>query len=105
VRLCLDDFGAGRSSLSALSRYPFDLVKLDRSMIRSAATDPRAARMFEAVLGVARAADLRAVAEGVETPSELEAARALGCHGAQGFLLAAPAPADEVGAWLASSQG
>ena len=46
VRICLDDFGAGRSSLSALSRYPFDVVKLDRSMTRSAATDPRAARLL-----------------------------------------------------------
>jgi EAL domain-containing protein (putative c-di-GMP-specific phosphodiesterase class I) len=102
VRLCLDDFGAGRSSLSALSRYPFDVVKLDRSITRSAATDPRAARVLGAVLGVARAAELKAVAEGVETPSELEAVRGLGCDGGQGFLFAAPAPADEVAAWLAS---
>ncbi len=105
VRLCLDDFGAGRSSLSALSRYPFDVVKLDRSMTRLAATDPRAARVLGAVLGVARAADLKAVAEGVETPSELEAVRDLGCDGGQGFLFAAPAPADEVAAWLASRTG
>jgi diguanylate cyclase (GGDEF)-like protein len=105
VRLCLDGFGAGRSSLSALSRYPFDVVKLDRAVIRSAASDPRSARILEAVLGVARAAELSTVAEGVETASELEAARGLGCDGAQGFLLAGPASADEVGAWLARSRG
>ena len=105
VRICLDDFGAGRSSLSALSRYPFDVVKLDRSMTRSAATDPRAARLLGAVLGVARAAELKVVAEGVETPSELEAARALGCDGGQGFLFATPAPAEEAAAWLAARNG
>ncbi len=105
VRLCLDDFGAGRSSLSALSRYPFDVVKLDRSMTRSAATDTRAARMLGAVLAVARSAELKAIAEGVETPSELEAVRELGCDGGQRFLFAAPAPAEEVAAWLASRNG
>ncbi len=105
VRLCLDDFGAGRSSLSALSRYPFDVVKLDRSITRSAATDPRAARILGAVLGVARAAELKTVAEGIETTSELEAVRALHCDGGQGFLLAGAAPAGEIGTWLASRKG
>ena len=100
VRLCLDDFGTGRSSLSALSRYPFDMVKLESSMTRAAATDPGAARMLDAVLGVARAADLKTVAEGIETEAQLDVARELGCDGAQGFLFAAPAPADELGAWL-----
>ena len=57
------------------------------------------------MLGVARAAELKVVAEGVETPSELEAARALGCDGGQGFLFATPAPAEEAAAWLAARNG
>ena len=105
VRLCLDDFGTGYSSLSALSRYPFDIVKLDSSLTRGAATDPGAARMLDAVLGVARAADLKTVAEGIETEAQLDVARELGCDGAQGFLFATPAPADELGAWLPAVAG
>ena len=105
VRLSLDDFGTGYSSLSALSRYPFDVVKLDRSVTQSADADPGAARMLGAVLGVARAADLKAVAEGIETASQLEVVRDLGCDGGQGFLFTASAPADALDAWLASRKG
>jgi diguanylate cyclase (GGDEF)-like protein len=105
VRLCLDDFGTGYSSLSALSRYPFDVVKLDGSMTRAAATEPGATRMLDAVLGVARAADLKTVAEGIETEAQLDVVRELGCDGAQGFLLAVPAPADELRAWLPAHAG
>ncbi len=105
VRLCLDDFGTGSSSLSALSRFPFDVVKLDHSLTHAAAADPKAARVLGAVLGVARAAELKAVAEGIETVTRLEVARDLGCDGGQGFLLAAPAPADELDAWLDALAG
>ena len=102
VRLCLDDFGTGSASLSALSRYPFDVVKLDRSTTRPAFADSKAARMLGAVLGVARAAELKAIAEGIETTHDLEAARGLGFDGAQGFVFAAPTPPDQLSAWLAS---
>ena len=102
VKLCLDDFGTGSASLSALSRYPFDVVKLDRSTTRPAFADPKAARMLGAVLGVARAAELKAIAEGIETTHDLEAARGLGFDGAQGFVFAAPTSPDQLSAWLAS---
>ena len=105
VRLCLDDFGTGCSSLSALSRYPFDVVKLDNSMTRAAAGDPAAARLLGAMLGVARAAELKAVAEGIETEAQLEVVRELGCDGGQGFLFAASAPAEELGMWLRAGAG
>jgi diguanylate cyclase (GGDEF)-like protein len=100
VKLCLDDFGTGYSSLSALSRFPFDLVKLDQSVTHAAATDPKAARLLESVLGVARAAELKAIAEGIETTAQLDVVRELGCDGGQGFLFAALAPADELEEWL-----
>jgi len=102
VRLCLDDFGTGSTSLSALSRYPFDVVKLDRATNRPAFAEPRAARILGAVLKVAQAAELGAIAEGLETTHDLDAARELGFDGGQGFGLAAPAPARELSAWLAS---
>jgi diguanylate cyclase len=101
VSLALDDFGTGYSSLSALSSYPVDMVKIDRSFIAGLDGDAAAARMFEAVLGVVRAAELQSVAEGVETEPQLTWLKSVGCDAAQGFFLAPPAAADEVVAWLA----
>ena len=91
VRLCLDGFGAEHSTLGALSRHPFDTVKV-------IATTP--ARTLSAVLGAARALDLEVVAKGVETEDQLAAIR--GCDAAQGFLFAPPAPPDATGQFLAA---
>jgi EAL domain-containing protein (putative c-di-GMP-specific phosphodiesterase class I) len=104
VRLALDDFGTGYSSLSALSTYPVDVVKIDRSFIAGLERDPMVARMFEAVLGVVRAAELQSVAEGVETRDQLALLERVGCDAAQGFLLARPAPAEEIVPWLTAAR-
>jgi diguanylate cyclase (GGDEF)-like protein len=96
VRLALDDFGTGYSSLSALASYPLDVVKIDSAFIRRVGEDPAAARMFAAVLGVARAAELEAVAEGVEQPPQLGLLRRLGCEVGQGFIFARPLPAEQL---------
>jgi diguanylate cyclase (GGDEF)-like protein len=96
VSLALDDFGTGYSSLSALSSYPLDIVKIDRAFIQRVADDPAAARMFAAVLGVARAAELQAVAEGVEEAPQLRLLLRLGCEYGQGFMFAAPLGAQEL---------
>ncbi|HEX5909718.1 MAG TPA: EAL domain-containing protein [Thermoleophilaceae bacterium] len=91
VGLSLDDFGVGLSSLSALDRYPLDMLKIDRSFVgRLASGGERAERMFSAVLGAARAVGLKAVAEGIETRSQLETVKRLGCDAAQGFYLCRP---------------
>ena len=91
VGLSLDDFGVGLSSLSALDRYPLDMLKIDRSFVgRLASGGDRAERMFSAVLGAARAVGLTAVAEGIETRSQLETVKRLGCDAAQGFYLCRP---------------
>jgi diguanylate cyclase (GGDEF)-like protein len=100
VRLALDDFGTGYSSLSALSSYPVDIVKIDRSFIAGLERDPLVARMFDAVLGVVRAAELQSVAEGVETQEQLALLERSGCDAAQGYLLARPAPAADIPPWL-----
>jgi len=96
VRLALDDFGTGYSSLSALSSYPLDLVKIDRSFIKRVGEDAGAARMFAAVLGVARAAELDAMAEGIEEVPQLGLLRRLGCELGQGFMFSRPVPAEEL---------
>jgi diguanylate cyclase (GGDEF)-like protein/PAS domain S-box-containing protein len=96
AHIALDDFGTGYSSLSALSSYPLDIVKIDRAFIQRVADDPAAARMFAAVLGVARAAELQAVAEGVEEAPQLRLLLRLGCEYGQGFMFAAPLGAQEL---------
>ena len=91
VRLCLDGFGTERSSLGTLSTHPFAAVKI-------VATAPP--RTLAVALGAARALDVEVVAKAVETPAQLEAVS--GCDAAQGFVLAAPAPADATLRFLAS---
>jgi diguanylate cyclase (GGDEF)-like protein len=98
--LCLDDFGSDRASLRVLSSHPWSAVKLDRTTTTSAGTDAKLARMLGALLGVVHAADLVAIAKGIETAPQRDAVRRLGCDAAQGFLFAAPAPAAEVESWL-----
>jgi EAL domain-containing protein (putative c-di-GMP-specific phosphodiesterase class I) len=101
VRLCLDDFGSGRTSLRTLSNHPWHAVKIARATTASAATDGQAARMLGALLGLLHAADLQAIATGVETGEQRDTMQELGFDAAQGFLFAAPAPAEEIERWLA----
>jgi EAL domain-containing protein (putative c-di-GMP-specific phosphodiesterase class I) len=102
ARLCLDDFGSGRASLRVLSSHPWSAVKLDRATIAAASVDAQAARMLAALLAGLHAADLRTIAKGIETAPQRDAMRRLGCDAAQGFLFAAPAPAEEIEQWLAT---
>jgi diguanylate cyclase (GGDEF)-like protein len=102
VQLCLDDFGSGRASLRVVSSHPWGAVKLDRATIASASVDAQAGRMLAALLAGLHAADLVAIAKGIETASQRDAMRRLGCDAAQGYLFAAPAPASEIEQWLAA---
>ncbi len=103
VRLVLDDFGSGFSSLGYLKRFPLDGIKLDRSFIENVADGLTDAQIVKAVVEMARALGLEIVAEGVETSDQLAAVRSLGCHQAQGFYFMPPLPADEVPGVLAQS--
>jgi diguanylate cyclase (GGDEF)-like protein len=102
VQLCLDDFGSHRASLRVLSSHPWSAVKLDRATIASASVDAQAGRMLAALLAGLHAADLMAIAKGIETAPQRDAMRRLGCDAAQGFLFAEPAPAPEIERWLAT---
>jgi diguanylate cyclase (GGDEF)-like protein len=103
VRLMLDDFGSGFSSLGYLKRFPLDGIKLDRSFIENVADGLTDAQIVRAVVEMARALGLEIVAEGVETADQLAAVRSLGCHQAQGFYFMPPLPAEEVPGVLAQS--
>ncbi len=96
VRIVLDDFGSGYSSLGHLRRFPIDAIKIDRSFIEGMGTQSADAAIVGAILPMARALDLSVVAEGVETEGKLAHLYALGCRHAQGFLFARPAPMAEI---------
>jgi diguanylate cyclase (GGDEF)-like protein/PAS domain S-box-containing protein len=96
VGLVLDDFGTGFSSLGYLQRFPFDLLKIDRSFVDRLGTDPANMAIVTAVTGIADALGLGVVAEGVETKAQLDVITALGCGYAQGFYLSRPLEPERV---------
>lgn len=105
VRLAIDDFGVGYSSLSQLREIPVDQLKLDRSFVNELGQDPRSTAVVEAMLRLGQGLSLRTVAEGVETAANAAELRALGCDAVQGYHYARPLPADQVAAWLAPRVG
>jgi EAL domain-containing protein (putative c-di-GMP-specific phosphodiesterase class I) len=108
VHISIDDFGTGYSSLAYLKQFPVSALKIDRTFIAGLGTDIEDTSIVEAIVTLAHALGLTAVAEGLETPTQLEALRAIGCDYAQGFLLGRPlppeligdSPADDLTAWL-----
>jgi diguanylate cyclase (GGDEF)-like protein len=96
VRLAVDDFGAGYSSLASLQRFPVQIVKLDRSLLANAAAEPAANAILRGSIELAHAIGATVVAEGVETSEQWELVHSLGCDIAQGYLVGRPAPADEI---------
>jgi diguanylate cyclase (GGDEF)-like protein/PAS domain S-box-containing protein len=102
VRLVLDDFGTGYSSLAYLNRFPFDALKIDRSFIDGLGVEAERTAIVEAVIGMARALSLDAIAEGVETETQLGELRRLGCDFVQGHLFSRPLPAEKIGSLVES---
>lgn len=92
VPLAIDDFGTGYSSLAYLCRLPVQKIKIDRSFVHELDRNPETQAVVEAIVAMARALGKTIVAEGVETLRQLELVRDLGCHMAQGYLLAEPMP-------------
>jgi diguanylate cyclase (GGDEF)-like protein len=102
IRLSLDDFGTGHSSLSYLKRLPLDEVKIDRSFVSGMAVEASDAAIVRSTIDLARHLGLDVVAEGVESEEVLEVLQSLDCDIAQGFLLSRPLPAAELNGWLAA---
>jgi diguanylate cyclase (GGDEF)-like protein/PAS domain S-box-containing protein len=93
VSIAIDDFGTGYSSLNYLKRFPITAVKIDRAFVRDLATSEGDAAIITAVVGIARALNLRVIAEGVETEEQLSFLRRRNCDAAQGYLFSRPVSA------------
>jgi diguanylate cyclase len=96
IRIALDDFGTGYSSLGLLSKLPVDVLKIDRSFVAGLPDDQASVTLVASIVELASAFDLVTVAEGVETPEQLAALRALRCRQSQGFFHSVPVPASEL---------
>lgn len=100
VKLALDDFGMGYSSLSYLKHFPIDCIKLDRSFISGLGNNRQDTAVVYAAVSFAKALHLTITAEGIESNAQVEQLRALGCELGQGFLFSKPLPAWEMAEYL-----
>ncbi|MGN6366419.1 EAL domain-containing protein [Asticcacaulis taihuensis] len=107
IKLALDDFGVGYSSLTALHRFPFDKIKIDREFVMALDGEPRAAlealAIIQAVTGIGRAFGMRVTAEGIETISQHSHLKAAGVHTMQGYLFGKAMPAEAFGRLISTS--
>ena len=90
IQLSIDDFGTGYSSLAYLQSFPIDTLKIDRSFISGIEHQEKNLDITRTIITLAHSLELDAIAEGVETPAQLEILRALGCEYGQGYLFSPP---------------
>ncbi|MGI9602126.1 MAG: putative bifunctional diguanylate cyclase/phosphodiesterase [Acidimicrobiales bacterium] len=95
IRIGLDDFGTGFSSLTHLAQFPIDVLKIDRSFIAGLGHDPQSQAIVAAVIDMAHRLGITTIAEGVETRLQLDELQRLGCHQAVGFYFDRPLPATD----------
>ncbi|HJU83221.1 MAG TPA: EAL domain-containing response regulator [Holophagaceae bacterium] len=98
--LSIDDFGTGYSSMQQLSNIPCTELKIDRSFVHGAPEHTRLRSIVESSLDLARKLNLRTVAEGIETRTEWDLLRELGCTEAQGYFVARPMPGHQIPGWI-----
>ncbi|MEG4248253.1 EAL domain-containing protein [Microcoleus sp. Pol10D4] len=95
ILLCIDDFGTGYSSLSRLHEFPIDTLKIDRSFVSRIGLDNSGVEIIQTIVTLARSRDMDIVAEGIETPTQLQKLRELGCELGQGYLFSRPVDSEK----------
>jgi diguanylate cyclase (GGDEF)-like protein len=105
VRVSMDDFGTGFSSLSYLRNFPFDKIKIDQSFVRSLLEDSRSQTIVGAIAGLGVSFGMTTTAEGVETEDQMQCLIGKGCTEVQGYLYSRPVPAHEVLAMIRRING
>jgi diguanylate cyclase len=103
VLVSVDDFGTGYSSMSYLRRFPIDKLKIDRGFVKDLMTRADDASIVRAIISLAHSLRLKVVAEGVETPEQLDSLKSMGCDQYQGFHFSPPLTAAEFGALVRRS--
>ena len=102
VRISLDDFGSGQTSLGYLSALPIHELKIDKSFVTDMLVNPAHAAIVRSIVDLGHNLSLSVVGEGVETEDTLTMLRSSGCDIAQGFLMARPMPVDQLPGWFMS---
>ena len=102
IKVSIDDFGSGQTSLGYLSTLPIDELKIDRSFICDMLENSTHAAIVRSIVDLGHNLAVQVVAEGVETPETLTALQEIGCDLAQGYLFARPMPMDQLRVWLAN---
>jgi diguanylate cyclase (GGDEF)-like protein/PAS domain S-box-containing protein len=95
VRISMDDFGSGYSSLSYLQAFPFDKIKIDRAFVMNLGRNPQSAAIVRAVIGLGHGLEMSIVAEGVETQEQLSFLAEQGCDAVQGYFIGKPFPIEQ----------
>ncbi|WP_262965844.1 putative bifunctional diguanylate cyclase/phosphodiesterase [Methylobacter psychrophilus] len=99
IKFAIDDFGTGHSSLSYLTRFPIDKLKIDQSFIRNIQGVPGNEAIVRAIIALGSSLGLEIIAEGVETLDELDCIKNYNCQEVQGYFFSRPIPADDFKAW------
>ncbi len=100
VRISIDDFGTGHSSLAQIRNIPLHELKIDKSFVMTMGDDPQNEAIVKTTVDLAHNLDLSVVVEGVEDEATMRRVAALGCEQAQGYFLSKPVPADELAKWI-----
>jgi diguanylate cyclase (GGDEF)-like protein/PAS domain S-box-containing protein len=105
VRISMDDFGSGYSSLSYLQAFPFDKIKIDRAFVMNLGRNPQSAAIVRAVIDLGHGLEMSIVAEGVETADQLVFLADEGCDAVQGYLIGKPLPIGQYAALIGRGGG
>ncbi len=104
IRIILDDFGTGNSSLSVLKRFPVDMIKIDQTLVGPINTDQESLEIVRAIVSMGHSLRRRVIAEGVETEDQARRLAELQCDEIQGYLVSPPIAADEIDRFVAASR-